>query len=356
MRDEAQVLWDTLQSSDIVVGKQPSSTELATPWYISLMLGLSGWIAALFMLGFIAAGLEFIIDSEAASISAGSVTLIVAFTFFRRSNSVFFQQFGLALSFAGQALILFGLLEAIGWEDSLTWWICAGSQLVIATVMPNFVQRLAAAYFAAYTLSVALTLQGMPYITSVMVTLVVVVIWINEFHWGKQGNLARPIGYGLTLALIQFNGESHFGVSLQQLIHSGETAPILIPLWLAQSLTGIILVGVVGHLLLRAAVAGNSARMLLALLTTAAVAATSLQAPGIATGLIILILGFSRQNRILLGLGIAALLFYISAYYYTLDETLLVKSAVLAATGSMLIMARWVILKWVFPPAETDHA
>jgi len=51
MRDEAQVLWDTLQSSDIVVGKQPSSTELATPWYISLMLGLSGWIAALFMLG-----------------------------------------------------------------------------------------------------------------------------------------------------------------------------------------------------------------------------------------------------------------------------------------------------------------
>ena len=96
--------------------------------------------------------------------------------------------------------------------------------------------------------------------------------------------------------------------------------------------------------------------MLLALLVTVAVTAVSLEASGIATGLLVILLGYSNGNRVLVGLGIAALLFYSSAYYYTLQTTLLIKSGVLAATGAMLLLARWVVLKWVFAPEESSHA
>jgi uncharacterized membrane protein len=61
----------------------------------------------------------------------------------------------------------------------------------------------------------------------------------------------------------------------------------------------------------------------------------------------IVVLGYANGNRVLAGLGIAGLLLYVSAYYYLLELTLLHKSAVLAATGLVLLTARWVVLELV---------
>jgi len=68
----------------------------------------------------------------------------------------------------------------------------------------------------------------------------------------------------------------------------------------------------------------------------------------------IVLLGFANGNRVLVGLGIASLLFYVSGYYYLLDATLLVKSGVLAATGAVLIAARWLVLNVVMPKERAD--
>ena len=61
----------------------------------------------------------------------------------------------------------------------------------------------------------------------------------------------------------------------------------------------------------------------------------------------IVVLGFANGNRVLTGLGITALLFYVSAYYYLLEETLLFKSGVLLATGIVLLATRWLVLNVV---------
>ncbi len=356
MIDHTTALWKQLHSAGIVTGELPTTCEPPSPWYVRLMLGVSGWIAALFLLGFVAVGLEFIVENEAASIITGGGMLVGAYVIFGAARNDFFEQFGLALSFAGQALMLFGLFEAIGWRDSTTWWIGAGLQLIIALVMPNFVQRLVAAYLTAYTLSVALTFHGAPYTTSVLVTLAVAIIWLSEFRWGRRGALIRPIGYGLTLALIQLKGQALFGFSLNWLMYSNDSFQLFVPLWLAQSITGLLLFGVVWQLLSRSEESPSGPRLLLVLLATALVAVVSLQAPGIATGFIVALLGFANSNRLLMGLGFVALLFYSSAYYYTLEETLLIKSQILAATGVTLLLVRWVMLRWVFPQPEANHA
>jgi uncharacterized membrane protein len=75
----------------------------------------------------------------------------------------------------------------------------------------------------------------------------------------------------------------------------------------------------------------------------------SLEAPGIAAGLCILLLGFAHGNRALAGLGGAALLLYAGGYYYDLQLTLLAKSQVLAATGGVLLALRWLALR-LLPP------
>ncbi|GAB4358804.1 MAG: DUF4401 domain-containing protein [Gammaproteobacteria bacterium] len=356
MTRNIEALWDRLVRAGVATGAFPAGTEVQPPWYVRVMLGVSGWIAALFLLGFVAIGLEFIIDSATASVFVGALALAAAFVLFRLASNDFYQQFALAVSFAGQGLVLFGLFDAIGWRGSGVWWAAALLQIVVAVVMPNFVQRLVAAFVAAYALSVAMIFHGATAVVPVLATLGIAVIWLKEFHWQRLSAVMRPIGYGLTLALVQLEGQALFGRSLRLFGGRSESIPLFFPHWLGELVLGLLFVAVVGRLLAQRGEACTSPRMLVALGMAAVIAAASLEAPGIATGFVIILLGFSNGNRLLVGLGVAALLFYVSAYYYSLETTLLVKSQILAATGALLLAVRWVVLKWVFPAGEGRHA
>ena len=348
-------LWDQLVQAGVVSGAVPDGSRIHPPWYVRVMLGVSGWIAALFLLGFIAAGLEFIIESNAASIFAGSLALVAAFTLFRLARNDFHEQFALAVSFAGQGLAFFGLAEEIGWSGSGLWWSAAMLQIFIAVVMPNFVQRLVAAYLAACTLSIAMLLHGAPVVVPVLVTSGVALIWLKEFKWQHWSAMMRPVGYGLTVGLVQVEGQALFGHALQLFGSHQEAFQIAFPAWLGELALGLLLVAVVGRLLSRSGESWTGTRMWAVLGMAAVIAVVSLKAPGVATGFIIMLLGFSNGNRTLVGLGIAALLFYLSAYYYNLEATLLSKSLILAAAGSLLLGVRWLILKWLFPAGEESR-
>jgi uncharacterized membrane protein len=66
----------------------------------------------------------------------------------------------------------------------------------------------------------------------------------------------------------------------------------------------------------------------------------TLSTPGIVAALTLLILGFDRRNRILIGLAVVFLVKFASVYYYSLQLTLLEKSIVLAASGLLLLAVR----------------
>ena len=86
------------------------------------------------------------------------------------------------------------------------------------------------------------------------------------------------------------------------------------------------------------------------------VALLSVAAPGLASALLILLLGFAAGSRILAALGILSLLGFVTHFYYGLHATLLEKSAILAATGLCLLAACF-LLRRFSPPAEaTDSA
>ena len=55
---------------------------------------------------------------------------------------------------------------------------------------------------------------------------------------------------------------------------------------------------------------------------------------------IVLLLGYWRANTLLMGLATVFLLFFLSAYYYNLEITLLNKSYILLGTGAVLLVVR----------------
>jgi uncharacterized membrane protein len=77
-------------------------------------------------------------------------------------------------------------------------------------------------------------------------------------------------------------------------------------------------------------------------------------APGLASALLILLLGFAAGSRILAALGILSLLGFVAHFYYSLHASLLEKSGVLALTGLSLLASHF-LLRRLFPaPGEVE--
>jgi len=349
-----QDLWSRIASAGLTVGEMPVE-EAHTPWYVRVMLGIAGWLAASFLLGFVGAALAAVMQNNDLAIMVGFMVIAGAYAVFRMApRNDFSGIFGLAVSFAGQALVALGIFGRF--QHSITdagpYWMFALIEAALAVVMPNFIHRIVSAFGAALAFAYACEVSGAHALAAGVIAASVAFVWLQEGRFGKLTSAALPIGYGLTLALIQVEGMASWRHSLAMLL---QEKPMLgASPWIGEAIVAAALLASVWVLLRRGGWGPGEGRTLLALAATAVVGAASFKAPGIAAGLMIVVLGFGNGNRVLAGLGIAALLFHVSSYYYLLDATLLAKSMVLAATGAVLLGARWVVLNTVMPTEAGD--
>jgi len=358
MNAHPNATWQTLLDAGLVSGSEPPAGELESPWYVRLMLGVAGWIAALFLLGFVAAGLAWVFRSEQASFYTGLSMLGLAWLLlwkFRTQD--FTTQFALAVSFAGQVLFAFGVFGVFGTEleSTAAWIIMTLSQATLALVMPNTIHRLWSAMAATISFYMLLYSLHLAPIAPAIILAAAAWAWLNEFSWPRLGGAVRPVAYGLLLGLVMMDVA---GGALQPLaeMNVGLEMQTLLAPWLGDLLTGAVLLGVVWALLRRGQAAFSRPLTIAVLAAVILLVLVSFKAPGLCVGVCIIVLGFAHGNRILTGLGIAALLVYVSSYYYTLDETLLVKSQVLAVSGVVLLLARWLMRRWLIDTREPDHA
>ena len=127
------------------------------PLAISLLLGISGWVAGVFMLIFVA--MLFHPDTASQAAVSGAILLAAAWGLFKvdgDGEQVFVAQLALALSIAGQCLMLFAMSEhARGIAPIASAALLL--QTVLALVMPNRLHRTLSTLFA--TIAWALTLR-----------------------------------------------------------------------------------------------------------------------------------------------------------------------------------------------------
>jgi uncharacterized membrane protein len=333
----AAALWSRLVAAGVAAGDAPPVKEEHAPWYVRLMLGIAGCIAAGFLIGFVSVGLHFVMESTAGSIAAGLAMIGSAYALFLAARSDFSSMFGFAVSVAGQALLAVGIFKLFEGERSAApWAVMAAIETLLAVAMPNYIHRLVSAFAAPVFLASALEVHGANGVTAGLAAAGVAALWLNELRAVRYHAMLAPIGYGLTLALIYIEAELRDALLADDALVVG------------------VLLAVVVSLARRAGWPLRKPRMLLTLAAVAAIGAASFRAPGVAAGLMIVLLGFANGNRVLTGAGIAALLFYISKYYYLLEVTLLVKSGVLAMTGAALLAARWLMLNHVLPKGAKD--
>ena len=355
---EARELWSRLAGAGIVAGELREAPATATPWFVRVMLGIAGWIGALFLLGFVGAGFAFVMESALASVIVGALACAAAAFIFRSAQAGdFAAQFGLALSLAGQALLLFGLSK--GFERSIASiaLVAALQQALLFALVPNFVHRVWCAWTASYALAIACTEWGLQSFVPAALTLAFLWLWLSELEHARRGSLLRALGYGLALATIQIVAISQtpwFGLMRPHGIGAGLDREI--GAWLGALALGAVLLAGLRKLLAREAVSLGSTMGRLAIAAALILALASLKAPGVGPAAAILVVGYANGNRVLAGLGIATFIVYLSEYYYQLHATLLEKSALLAATGVALLALRFAVTRAWPKDKETRHA
>jgi uncharacterized membrane protein len=337
-------LWALLSNTSLVSGEEPAAGELDSPWYISVLMGFLGWLAALFLLGFVGLGIFSVIESKVASFIVGILMIGGAYLLLQKNQAIFAEYFSLAISLAGQVLVLWSLLESSGAESRFFWLAMMVLQISIAALMLGAVHRVFSAYFACFAFIAFLILSGAQNIGVSIILFGVVWLWLNEFRYTQYMAQIRTMGYGLVLALISIKGALITSTSSSFWWGYNRQPEIWIQPWVGQLLSGFVLLYLVWGLRHQSssAISQWSNRLIMRVyFAVALIAAISFEAPGIIIGVAILLLGFAGSNRVLTGLGCVSLLLYISAYYYQLHNTLLDKSLSLLALSIVLLGCRY---------------
>ena len=348
----AASLWARLAAAGLVTGEMPAEESSPTPWYVRVMLCAAGLIAAAFLMAFVGAGLLFIVENAAASAITGAALIAGALVIFRNApRSDFATTFALAVSVLGQVFLVWVLVSKVALGPGSVAAAVLVLEAALALAMPSFIHRVLSAFAAGIALGFALMPQGLAFVAPGLLACAFVWLWLNECRLAVHQSVLVPVGYGVTLAYVQVEALPALGHAKR--LPGMPEAGMLVAPWLAEALAVAALVASVVVLLDRAGWQLRERRTLLAAASVLALGAASFKAPGLAGSLAIAVLGFANGNRVLLGLGVAAMLFYASTYYYLLELTLLEKSGVLIATGAALLAARWTLLRRVLPAEAT---
>ncbi len=330
-------LFESLHRAGHVASPGVPSVNLQdaqSPWYTRALLGGMGWLGGMFVLAFLGAMFSGLFNNAFAMTVLAILAFAASFWIYRiANNNDFGTQFALAASICGQALaaVAFAKVAGGGVDSSTVAGFIALMQVALVLVMPNFLHRLISTIFAVTALFVATQKGGTSIAIDLMLGLgfVALMQYESQLIVNRQRARSEPVLNGLAIGLLVV------GVAYLDLV--GGTP------WLPFATMSAIAFGIV--LMVWVAQASRHLPTMsrgAALAAALAFAAVAWRAPGLIATALVLLASFAAGRRTLTALAMVAMLGYLSAYYYQMSLTLLVKAGVLALTGAVLLVLWWV--------------
>jgi len=331
------------------------SATVATPWYVRALLGASAWLAALFVLVFI--GITLRINSAQTIFLLGVVLIATATAGRRFWEQIFLNQLLLAASFAGQAMVIGGIAK----DGNDTGAAVATVILEIALLVlyrdatHRFLSTLIAVV-AALVVCSELHLPNLIHLLIILAAVGALLTWENETELitSGRGDLFRPVGYALVVALLMLPLLSVMTGAWHPL--GGDFLPHRATWWFSSAGLLALAVALEFRILRSYGVPADSPSALMLFAVTFLLALFLLRAPGITAALLILLIGFHRGNRILMGLALLFLPLFLVFFYYNLQQTLLLKSLTLMTSGATLLIVRFIFRRLGGLSREVHHA
>jgi|GEM_PF-278377 len=347
----------TTTPRDVLPTSSTPKKEASPPLWINILQGIAAWIASGMLASSLAApfwlfegGVWFI----ALAFIGGSIVL-----FYKVRDSVFFEQAALSLSFAGQGLLCVSFFEhwnALNDKGALTASIVVA--LALFTLRTTLLHRTLCLLWAATCLYLIVE-PG--YETHVLFGLgfsvFTVLLWLNRSRWAahKLGEYVLSLAHASSLVAWVFLGWNYF-YHRAAFWKTPETPREFALLYSTAS--AAILVGLVAWLcrpLYSNPNAPERAKKQAALLLSAAglFAALAYRDPALVLCAALLLATYAARERSWFTAMLVALPILIWQLYYSMEQTLLMRSFTLAGSGSLLLGLRKAIA--LLTREETDR-
>src|SRR5262249_2370745 len=249
-----QAIWTRLQEARLVEGALPEAGDTASPWFIRVMLGFAGWLGALFLLGFAGAALPFLFNNAPTMIVVGAAACgASAAIFLAAPKNDFVAQFGLAVSFAGQILLLFGmsqLFRQFGAQEFA--WCFLLQEAALFVLVPNFLHRMICALGGALAAIWLITDAGLYAFAPAAISAAFLPAGLSWLDLDRPGPMLRAGGSGLALAAM-IAAVLHGELWLAWLVRQGHGTPAggSAVEWLGRGASALVLLVAVVMLLKR---------------------------------------------------------------------------------------------------------
>ena len=340
-----------------------------TPWFIQILFGLSGIVASLFLIAFLSLLLFGIdgFDSVIALLITGLVLSAAGFVLFRNKQSrdnTFISSLALAISSAGQAYIAFALFDN-NLSHPIDVWLFLLVQAVMTVIMPNRIYRLLGSIMTLGLMVYLLNYYHLPELSLGLLALITIGSNLSRYSllqlipskWRADAfDITKAIGYASALMLLCVSVyfiAAEYGNSFD-----GYSTPFSYNYYLAQGLLTLASLYAAYLILKRYSVKPFSSVSIMIYCAVIVLGILSIYVSGLLATSLIIVIAIANSQRVLLGLGITALVSYIFWYYYQLDTSLLVKSISMLVIGIALLLTRWLLIKSYLAnikPSVNDH-
>ncbi len=339
------------------------------PWFIQILFGLSGIVASLFLIAFLSLLLFGIdgFDSVIALLITGLVLSAAGFVLFINKQSrdnTFISSLALAISSAGQAYIAFALFDN-NLSHPIDIWLFLLVQAVMTVIMPNRIYRLLGSIMTLGLMVYLLNYYHLPELSLGLLALITIGSNLSRYSllqlipskWRADAfDITKAIGYASALMLLCVSVyfiAAEYGNSFD-----GYSTPFSYNYYLAQGLLTLASLYASYLILKRYSVKPFSSVSIMIYCAVIVLGILSIYVSGLLATSLIIVIAIANSQRVLLGLGITALVSYIFWYYYQLDTSLLVKSISMLVIGIALLLTRWLLIKSYLAnikPSVNDH-
>jgi|26BtaG_2_1085354.scaffolds.fasta_scaffold12194_2 hypothetical protein len=333
-----------------------------TPWYLQIFLGVSGLLSGLLLIGFFVLLLSSALRDSSTQFIVGTLLIATGFALLltsRRRGNTFLTSLAFASSIAGQGFFVAALLDLELAVPAIVATILL-MQAGLALLMPNFLHRLLNSFVALGCLVYLLSYYHAPEVTAGLLALITAALGLHRYAMlSGVSRKWRPLITELSRAVTYASAFMLLIISVY--VIAAEYSPDIIDYDtsfsyhypLAQGLLVLASLYAAYLILARYRIKLTSPAGLIATFAIIVLGIISVYVSGILAASLVIVIAMANSQRVLLVLGIIALVSYIFWYYYQLDTSLLLKSASMLAVAIGLLLLRWLLLHKVFGAVST---
>lgn len=299
---------------------------------IKILSIVGGLFATLTFIGFLA--LMRLFESEAAILITGICFIIVAIWLNKAFDKLIFDTLSISIYVTGLVMLGAGLTLLDVGENELIFIILVVSLLTLFVNQTYMLSFMAVTAFTGCFLAFIIVNKSYEFfhLYNSAIALLLVYVFLNEgkiITFNKNSSkLYNPMRIGLIFSLLV-----GLIISVNREVFDMPTSFI----WISSILLLAVVMYLVFQIVKRLEITDNKKQALIYMLSVLVLSST-IFAPSILGAIIIILLSFFVNYKTGLAIGIIALIYFITQYYYDLNLTLLVKSIILIASGILFIV------------------